>query len=75
MQLSQELRIVKRDPDFVNPFRQEAEVSMCQLSNNNIKTNYRTDASITPPSSKAPPPSFELISELAMHASVSPPQN
>ncbi len=37
--------------------------------------NYRTDASITPSSSKAPPPSFEQISELAMHASISPPQN
>ncbi len=39
------------------------------------KRKYRTDASITPPSSKAPPPSFEPISELAMHASISPPQN
>ena len=31
--------------------------------------------SITPPLSKAPPPSFELIPELAVHACVSPPQN
>ena len=28
-----------------------------------------------PTSSKVPPPSFEQMSELAMHVSISPPQN
>ena len=36
---------------------------------------YRTDANIVLPSSKVPPPSFEQLSELVMHASISPPQN
>ncbi len=36
---------------------------------------YRTDTSMTPPSSKTPPPSFEPISELAMHVSISSSQD
>ena len=41
----------------------------------NLGEKYHIDQSIIPPSSKVPTPKFQQLSELDMHASISPPQN